>query len=591
MSLTCSINFKSARVFNFIFIKINNLVKSFEMSKFFKHTNGLMFLVATGFLLSVNFGAAAQEKDRTRVIAAPTPTPKKSPPVVPTPKPTVSPIPTPSPTPAPVQTLADLQGKIRLSLSRPEFRHGSYGVKITSLQTGKTIYEENAEKYLMPASNMKSFTIAAALERLSPDFRFVTSVYANSMPDASGTIRGDLRIYGRGDISVSTAFYDKDYYKGLDALADRIAQAGVKRIEGSLVGDETYFSGSPIPEGWEWDDLQWYYGAEISALPVNDNAVDLTVKPANNGAPCLVQMMPFNSVMHVINHCMTTDSGVSRTLTIKKDLDQNVLDIAGSLPVGDKGFSSPVAVSQPSELFVQLLRQRLEQKGIVVTGQTRIYGEKDKQSLPFTTALPVVEIARLESFPFSLIAAKTMKPSQNMYTETILRVLGEQAKTLNLPNLPADNPLINPTAPSAQKGLFAVRNFTGQIGIPADSVLQYDGCGLSRHNLVTVNSLIQLYTYMSRQSRYAQVWRDSLPVGGVDGTLKSRFSAAPTAGNVRAKTGTIDQVSALSGYLTTAAGEPLVFSIIVNGVTNSKTRTSTIDEIVNAAANFNGKIN
>ncbi len=559
------------------------------MSKFSKHINGIIILFAAAVFLSVNFGAAAQDKNRTRIVASPTPTPKKSPQIspTPTPQPTVS----PSPTPLPIQMLTDLQGKIRLSLSQPELRHGNYGAKLVSMQTGKTIYEENAEKYLMPASNMKSFTIAAALERLSPDFRFITSVYANSKPDANGAIKGDLQIYGRGDVSVSTAFYDKDYYKGLDALAERIAQAGVKRIEGNLVGDETYFSGSPIPEGWEWDDLQWYYGAEISALPINDNALDLSIKPTGNGAPCLVQMMPFNSVMRVTNRCVTSGAGTIRNLTVKKDLDQNVLEISGSLPVGDKGFANSIAVSHPSELFVQLLRQRLEQKGIVVTGQTRIFGEKDKQALISASVLPVVEIARLESFPFSLIAAKTMKPSQNMYTETILRVLGEQAKTLNLPNIPADNPLFNPNTPSVEKGLSAVRNFTNQIGIPADSVLQYDGCGLSRHDQVTVNSLIQLYTYMGKQSRYAQVWRDSLPVGGVDGTLKSRFSAPPTVGNVHAKTGTIDQVSALSGYVTTAAGEPLVFSIIVNGVPNSKTRTSIIDEVVTAAANFNGKIN
>ncbi len=132
---------------------------------------------------------------------------------------------------------------------------------------------------------MKNFTVAAALEKLTPDFRFVTSVYATALPDPDGTIKGDLRIFGRGDVSISTAFTEGNYYKKLDEFADKIAAAGVKRIEGSIVADDSYFSGNPIPASWEWDDLQWYYGAEVSALPLNDNAVDLTVTPGPGRLP------------------------------------------------------------------------------------------------------------------------------------------------------------------------------------------------------------------------------------------------------------------------------------------------------------------
>src|SRR5688572_16081036 len=174
-----------------------------------------------------------------------------------------------------LRTVEELQSEIRSRLLRPELRRGQVGIKIVSLNTGKVVFEENAEKYFMPASNMKNFTVAAALEKLTPDYRFVTSVYATAMPDASGTVKSDLRIFGRGDVSISTAFSDGNYYKGLDDLADKIAAAGVKRIEGSIVADDSYFRGSAIPGSWEWDDLQWYYGAEVSALPLNDNAVDL----------------------------------------------------------------------------------------------------------------------------------------------------------------------------------------------------------------------------------------------------------------------------------------------------------------------------
>ena len=217
-------------------------------------------------------------------------------------------------------TLTDLEAAIRSRISRPEVRRGRIGIKIVSLATGKVVFEENSEKYFMPASNMKNFTVAAALEKLTPDFRFVTSVFAASMPDESGTIKGDLRIFGRGDVSISTSFFAGNYYKGLDDLAAKIAEAGVKRIDGSIAADESFFKGDPIPSGWEWDDLQWYYGAEVSALPINDNAVDLTVRPGPAGYPCSVTLSPYNPIFRVKNLCTTTAAGTLRTLKIEKAL-------------------------------------------------------------------------------------------------------------------------------------------------------------------------------------------------------------------------------------------------------------------------------
>ena len=528
-------------------------------------------------IVAISLSAAAQNNDnRQRIIIGATPTP------------TVSPTPIQT-----AQTIFDLQAKIRQSLARPEIRRGTVGIKIASLETGKVIFEDNAEKYLMPASNMKSFTVAAAMEKLSPDFRFITSVFAPLKPDASGTIKGNLSVLGRGDVSFSTAFYTGDYYKGLDNLADKIIQAGVKRIEGNLVGDESYFTGNAVPSGWEWDDLQWYYGAEVSALPLNDNALDLSVKPASVGAPCIVNLLPFNSVMRVVNRCITTASGIKRDLTVKKDLDQNILEISGTISVGDKGFANYLTVSHPAELFIALLKQRLEQKGVVITGQTRTVNAKDSALMAVASSIPPVQITQIESPPFSLIAAKTMKPSQNLYTETILWTLGQEGRNATLTNAvtPETNPFLDPKATSSDKGLFVVKNFLNEIGISPDSVVQYDGSGLSRHNLVTSASLVQLYTYMAKQSKYAEAWRNALTIGGVDGTLQSRFKNTKAAGNVRGKTGTIDQVSALSGYVTTSSGEKLVFSILVNGVNDGKLRQAVIDEIVVGLANFSGKLN
>ncbi len=540
-----------------------------------------LIAVLSAFIsLSIVGGASARSFAGAITTQTPMPTPTTSP----------TPIATPTvvPTPVRIQTIDELQSKIRMRIFSPDVRRGRVGIRITSLNSGKVIFENDADKYFMPASNMKNFTVAAAMERLGPDFRFVTSVYANAKPDASGTIKGDLRIFGRGDISISTAFNplepsDEDpvthkvdpkkiYYKGIDKLVDKIAAAGVRRIEGGIVGDESYFKGFAIPGTWEWDDLQPYYGAEISALPLNDNAVDLAVTPGNVGGSCVVTISPVNALMRVVNLC-TTNATAKHDLRVAKQLDRNVLEITGSMSTGEKAFNESIAFTHPADLFMTLLKQRLELKGVIVTGSS--------QTLPanLKSDAAQIEIAKLESPPFSVIAQKTMKPSQNMYTETILWTLGEQIGRKQ-----------GGSGESSQLGLGVVKNFLKQIGAADDGILQYDGSGLSRHDLITPSAVVTLYTYMAKQSKYSQAWRDSLSIGGIDGTLRNRFKGTAAAGNFRGKTGTIDQVSALSGYMTTAGGEQLVISIIVNDVADTHTRTALIDDIVLQLAKFNGKV-
>lgn len=464
-------------------------------------------------------------------------------------------------------------------LASPDVSRGRVGIKIASLNSGKVVFESDADKYFMPASNQKNFTVAAALERLEPDFKFVTSVYSRGPIGPDGIVSGDLRIFGRGDVSISTAFFGTTandpltYYKGIDRLVDAIAAAGVREVEGRLLGDESYFRGFYLPSSWEWDDLQWYYGAEISALSINDNAVDLKVVPGNVGGPCIARILPANTIYRIINTCTTTAAGVKRTFGVHKRIDRNELEISGTLPVGDSGFERPITISRPAELFIALLRERLAARGINIKGGTGMW----PNTMPRDGSQ--YELAKLESPPLSLIAAKTMKPSQNMYTETLLWTLGEHIGRRN-----------GATADSAQLGIGVLREFTTSIGIPADGIVPSDGSGLSRHNLITPDAVVRLYTYMAKQSRYANVWRDSLTIGGVDGTLRNRFKGTRAENNARGKTGTINQVSALSGYVTTAAGEQLVFAIIVNGVAETATRTALIDDIVVRLANFDGKI-
>jgi D-alanyl-D-alanine carboxypeptidase/D-alanyl-D-alanine-endopeptidase (penicillin-binding protein 4) len=527
------------------------------------------------FGLIYGFSAAsAQETQRERVIAAPTPTVTAKPTV----SPTVSPatVPTATPRLAALQTIPELQAKIRSIILRPQLQRGQIGVKIISLDTNKVIFEENAEKYFMPASNMKSFTVSAALEKLTPDFRFVTSVYAPASPDASGTIRGDLIIYGRGDPSISTAFNDKDYFKGMNNLAEKIVASGVRRVEGALIGDESYFTGDALPASWEWDDLQWYYGAEVSALTVNDNALDLIVRPGSAiGAPAGVQLLPNVNGVLLVNNTKTSAAGTRRDIGIRRRLGTNVIEVFGSMPLGAGAYTNYVSLPKPALVFVSMLRQLLEQKGVVVTGQTRAVDAEFRKNAPLPANL--VEVTKLESPPLALIAAKTMKPSQNLYTELILRAMGESI-----------GDRANQRWTSADRGIAVVDKFLQEIGVAAGSVLMYDGSGLSRHDLITPSAVVQLYSYMSR-SRFAPVWRDSLTVAGVDGTLSNRFKGTRGENNVRGKTGTIDQVSSLSGYMTTVAGERLAFSFITNNIPSGSLRTGTIDEIVVLLANFNGR--
>ncbi|MFL6375604.1 MAG: D-alanyl-D-alanine carboxypeptidase/D-alanyl-D-alanine-endopeptidase [Pyrinomonadaceae bacterium] len=496
------------------------------------------------------------------------------------PPPTPVPMTTATATPAPVSTpmLADLQTAIRQRLFDPAARHGRVGVKVISLSTGKAVLDQDADKYFIPASNMKNFTVAAAMEKLGPNFKFVTSIYAAAPPDSSGTVKGDLRVYGRGDVSISPPFATADpnsvdvYYERMDALASAIAAAGVKRIEGNIIGDESYFSGHAVPYTWEWDDMQSYDGAEVSALPLNLNAVTLIIRGGKPGQPCSVELGPPTLVYQVTNTCVTAAAGAHRGVGLDKALERNSVVVSGSIAAGER-WATSISVTHPAENFVAMVKDRLQKKGVVVTGGSRVM-------IPGTRPVEQTVIAHFDSPPFSEIAAKTMKPSQNMFAETILWTLGEEIGRKN-----------GGTGDSSKLGLDVVKSFLQQqVGITAEAFDPYDGSGMSRHDLITPDSIVRLYTYMAKQSPNAAVWRNALAVGGVDGTLRNRFKGTKVADNFHGKTGTLDQVSALSGYVTTASGEQLVVSIIVNNVPNIADRLRIIDGIVVQLANYTGRV-
>jgi D-alanyl-D-alanine carboxypeptidase/D-alanyl-D-alanine-endopeptidase (penicillin-binding protein 4) len=518
-----------------------------------------------------------------------------------TPQATPSPSPTPpveavdpsaSPTPAPAQqarisnttsTPAELQSRIAEVLRKPELAPAFVGIKVASLDTGRVLFEENANKLFRPASNMKLYTVAAALDRLSPDYRYVTSVYAPARPDALGIIHGDLTIYGRGDPSIAARFNGGDYFKGIDDLASRIAAAGVKRIEGDLIGDETYFTGPQYGSGWEWEDLQWWYGAEVSALTINDNALDLFVKPGPKvGAPAVITTGPPDPLMTINNHVVTAVAGTKRDLTIHRGLGAHVLDVVGSIALDDRGYSGGIGISHPALLFVYLLRSSLARKGVVITGRSRIV-QASVTGIPAPGSLKtagLTEIASMQSPPMSVIAAQTLKPSQNLYTELILRTLGKVAP------VPTTT---RPASTSEAAGLEVLGAFLKEAGVNPTSLSLTDGSGLSRNDMITAEATVQLLIHMSRHT-HANAFRDALPVAGVDGTLRNRMKGTVAENNVRAKTGSLSSAASLGGYVTTAAGERLVFSIMVNNYPEGvEPRSLCIDPIMVLLASFAGR--
>ena len=456
---------------------------------------------------------------------------------------------------------------------------------------------------------MKIYTVATAFDKLTPDYRFITSVYAKEKPDEDGKIKGDLIIYGRGDPSIAARFNDGDYFKGINALADRIVAAGVKRIKGDLVGDESYFDGDSYGSGWTWQDLQWSYGAPVSALTVNDNAIDLTVRPGSKaGAPVSIMSgPPATSFMTIVNRATTTAKGTRSDLRIHRGLGANTLEISGTVAVGDDGFTGGIAIPDPALAFVAMLRDALIKRGVKIEGRLRTVNARSGNSnVPVAGAgttqeagrmpalpgaptgappgAPPIEIASLQSAPFNDIAAHTLKPSQNLYTELILRTLGKMRKSA-----PPPDETRRASQTDEDAGLAVVRDFLKQAGVSENQLNLDDGSGLSRSDMIMADATVQLLTFMTKH-RYFTQFRDALPIAGVDGTLRNRMKGTPAEKNVRAKTGTLSSVASLGGYVTTAAGERLVFSMMLNNFPDaSALRRDSIDAIAVLLASFDGK--
>jgi D-alanyl-D-alanine carboxypeptidase/D-alanyl-D-alanine-endopeptidase (penicillin-binding protein 4) len=499
----------------------------------------------------------------------------------------------PSPASNRPATLAELQSRIAALLDQPKFASARWGALITTPEGG-VVFERDAEKSFTPASNMKLYTSAAALDAFGPEFKIETSVYATRPTGRNGVLKGDLILYGRGDPNLSPRFdtddpdrYDElkpaDAIPVIERLADQIKAAGIKTVTGNLIGDDSFFAGDLLGPGWEWDDAQFYYGAEVSALTVNDNSVMFTVTPATRaGKPPSIKIQPQIGYLKIVNNASTVADGQTR-IGVHRPLDSNTVEFFGTIPRGASDFKVNIAIHDPARFAAELLKEALARRNVRVRGRVERYDAVARVANPFDES-KLIEVASVESQPLAEILKVINKQSQNLHAELALRQLGTrhtEARSLDDYGRPKS---------TAALGAEIRRQFLQRAGIEVAPLSLRDGSGLARQNLVTPRSTAQLLEFMLAHP-HAKTWLASMTIAGIDGTLERRMRGSAAANNLRGKTGTLTYVNALSGYVTTKRGQPLILSLMGNNYTGpGRDTTGVMDQICAMLAEFDGEI-
>jgi D-alanyl-D-alanine carboxypeptidase/D-alanyl-D-alanine-endopeptidase (penicillin-binding protein 4) len=454
---------------------------------------------------------------------------------------------------APVESAATKRFAQRADalLAKEPASKGEWGLLIEDAETGETLYGLNAAKYFVPASNMKLFTTALALDKLGKDFRFRTTLESYGVVTAEGELTADLVLVGRGDPNLSNRkfpFNLKEEFDGLPEralaeLADKLVARGVKTVSGDVIGDDSYFARERYPNGWEIDDMVWEYGAAISALIVNDNTVVVTLTPGQPGEPAQMAMVPRTVDFVVDNRVTTTAVSVKADLTLTREPGAHLVVVSGTLPEKSTPRKLVMAIEEPAVHAASLLKALLEERGVKVDGGVRA---RHEAAGPIAGMEPTV-LAEHLSVSLGDSVKLVNKISQNLHTESLLRAAKRQ-----------DGPWSSPEDLEKFAAAFYVK-----VGIAPDDVMQTDGSGLSRHDLVTPRALVTMLRWSQTQPWFEDYYA-SLPVAGVDGTLEDRMKNTPAAGRVHAKTGSVEHVRTMSGFADTAGGRRLVFSFLSN---------------------------
>jgi serine-type D-Ala-D-Ala carboxypeptidase/endopeptidase (penicillin-binding protein 4) len=496
---------------------------------------------------------------------------------------------------------------VRDILANPEVAQAHWGISVVTLQ-GKPVFALNDGQMFEPASNAKLFTTATLLDLVPANATWTTDVVTSGTLDAQGTLHGDVRLLGSGDPTMSGRSYP---YEGkterpnpplqaLEQMADQIVANGVKRVDGDVVGDDRWFVWERYGGDWAWDDLVWDYGAPISALTVNDNVQYLNVTPAATGvavtdagdaggsAPSwVVAWNPDVPYYRVENGLMLAVPGTAAHSGIDRAPGSRDIRLFGSITAN--GMHEGIAIIDPAEFAAVALRQMLLARGVTVTGTARAWHRlsEDTQEYSAEVGQPVVlrplnlstiappvtglrVLATHVSPPLAEDVKVTLKVSQNLHAELYQRLLGR---------LEGDDG-------SIAQGARVVRQFLISAGVDPGDFVFFDGSGLSPIDLITPRAATTLLTYAARQP-WGVIYRSALPEGGVDGTLSDRFQHQ-LRDRVFAKTGTLADVNALSGYLTARSGKTLVFSILCNDRNpQGDAPLHAMDDVVRAIAERN----
>ena len=443
----------------------------------------------------------------------------------------------PKPVAAP-SPLALLQDDLTALFNAPQFERSFWSVLIRPVDaTGdadQPMFALNPGKLVMPGSNMKILTLAAAAEVLGWDYRFETKVIT-SAPIESGVLRGDLIVVGGGDPSISER---SDEPGVLRSLARDLADRGLRIVDGRVIGDDDLFDDKGFGDGWSIDNLPYGYSAPVTALEYNEGSVDLLIRAGPSaGDPVGIEVRPEGSRLEIENQLVTVPETGTGMLTLQRFPGSVHVIVQGQIPAKAAPFARTASVDNPTDFFVRAFRSALIAEGVQVGGEA--VDIDDISPKPDESGARL--LASHQSRPLAELAISMMKVSQNQYAELLLKKVGKPA----------------------------ARDALRELDIAEDSYIMADGSGLSRYNYVTADALVRLLQQMHRRPAHALAFVQTLPIVGRDGTLARRLTGTAAEGKVRAKSGTIDNARALSGYVDTADGETLAFSMIANNFNSS----------------------
>lgn len=451
--------------------------------------------------------------------------------------------------PAHPQSLARRLDRV---LDQPPFNRASWGVVLMD-SAGKVLFERNAERFFVPASNTKLVVSAVASALLPPDFVAHTDVYGAGVLEA-GVLRGDLVIYGRGDPTFDKRCYDVDTlalgacdarWMRIEAIADSLAARGLHQVAGAIVGDGSYFEPHVVHDAWETYDLNWWYAAPVSGLGFNDNSVDITWRAGSSvGAPAAITFDPDIDYFQFENRTSTVAAGVRRTIDFFREPGTLRIWAEGSVPLDTASHREYFAFPDPNHYFATALRTVLARRGMSVAGPTL----STTDSTRYREAREAPALATVASRPLSDILFPILNSSQNWFAEMLLKILGREKAGEG----------------SWDAGIRVERQFLmDSVKVDSTAFHLHDGSGLTTHNLISPRALAQILAFTWRHPNRARFIR-ALPRAGAPGSLKDRFRGSPLDGRVLGKTGSIQHVNSLSGYVERPRGGPLVFSIVLN---------------------------